>query len=330
MRIEDSLNIAVKKFKKAKILSADLDAEVLLAFALKKPKEYLYAHPETVLTARQDEIYRKLIARRAKHEPVAYLTGHREFFGLDFVVNQNVLIPRPETELMVEEAIKLAKTSPRPLLIDIGTGSGCIPIAIVKNIKIDAVAIDTSSVALKIARQNARKNGLDKKIKFIKGDLLSNLKFKIKNSKFLIITANLPYLPTAEWRGAPPDVKKYEPRLALDGGRDGLKYYRQLLPQIALLAKNIPKTKMICLFEFCPEQKTALKKLALKYFPNAKVEISPSPDKSGESGRAFYETSRLRRQMHQSSSARQKIGGPTDIIIKKDLAKRDRLMLLKV
>jgi release factor glutamine methyltransferase len=329
LTIKKTLKSGILRLKQTKIPSAIPDAEVLLAFTLKKPREYLYAHPEAKITAGQLRLFRKLIARRAEHEPVAYLTGHKEFFGLDFIVNRNVLIPRPETELMVEEILKIIENQGYPsqpplikgrrlqnhspdsrrvlplkkgekslppfttgvgvILIDVGTGSGCIPIAVVKNSDISAIAIDTSSAALKTARQNARRHGvpdslrergrppLTRGLRFLLGDLLEpilkNSKFEIRNSKFIILTANLPYLPTAEWRGAMPDVKKYEPRLALDGGHDGLNYYRKLLPQISTLAKNNPGTKIACLFEFCPEQKTAFKKLALKYFPNAKIEI---------------------------------------------------------
>ena len=305
--VKKALKSAILRLKKAGIESPVLDAEVLLAFAFKKPKEYLYSHPETELTPSQIRLFRKLIARRAKHEPVAYLTGIKEFFGLDFIVNRNVLIPRPETELIVEEVLKIIKEDPLSLpltkgekvLIDIGTGSGCIPIAVVKNSGIPTIAIDTSSAALKIAQKNSKRNGITKNIKFIKNDLLKNWKLEIGNWKLVILTANLPYLPTSEWRAAPMDVKKYEPQNALDGGKDGLKYYRELLPQIKRLSQ-ISQIPIICLFEFCPEEKNALKRLVCKYFPNP----SPPPFLRGRTR--------------------------VTVEIKKDLTKRDRLLILEI
>ncbi|MEK7211020.1 MAG: peptide chain release factor N(5)-glutamine methyltransferase, partial [Patescibacteria group bacterium] len=334
----------------------------LLAFVIKKPKEYLYAHPEAELTPNQQKLFQKLIARRGKHEPVAYLTGHKEFFGLDFIVNHNVLIPRPETELLVEEAIKRIKNyelrikNCRTVLIDIGTGSGCIPIAIVKNSGVRAIAIDMSSAALKIARKNARQYGIldspakifarrklrrgndkeeggnDKRMmRFIKGDLLKNTKYKIQNTKFLIITANLPYLPTSEWHSTMPDVKKYEPRLALDGGPDGLKYYRKLMPQIAALAKKIPKTKIVCLFEFCPEEKTALEKLVHRYFPNPSLEPFTGRFKPLCEGRRLKNPSANPLSLPLLKGEMTGAGRTNAVIeIKKDLAGRDRLMLVQI
>jgi len=327
---KETLKLAILRLQEAGINSAILDAEVLLAFAIKKPKEYLYAHPEAKISHGQLRLFQNLIARRAKHEPVAYLTGHKEFFGLDFVVNHNVLIPRPETELMVEEALKIIKSDPlslshptlariasrkgEKLLIDIGTGSGCIPIAVVKNSGVRAIAIDSSATALTVAKKNAkmhkimdssRKRGatsLSGGLRFLLGDLLKpilNSKFQIPNSQFIVITANLPYLPTDEWRHTPVDVKKYEPREALDGGKDGLKYYWKLLPQIKNLAE-ITRTPIICLFEFCPEQKSELKKLVKECFLNP----SSPPLRKGRIN--------------------------TAVKIKKDLAGRDRLLILQL
>ena len=292
--IEQVFQSAIKKLQN-KTISPHLDAEILLAFILKKPKEYLYINPKIPIDTKMLKKINLSIRRRMKHEPIAYITGHKEFYGLDFLVEQSVLIPRPETELMVEEVLKILKTDPlspplpeeKKLIVDVGTGSGCIPIAIVKNTDVRAIAIDNSDKALKIARINAKRHGVFNKIKFIKSNLLKSYKLKAINYKLLIITANLPYLPTSEWRRAPLDVKKYEPRSALDGGHDGLKYYLELLQQIEVIAR-ITQIPIFCLFEFCPEQKNTLKNLILTTFPTAKMQI------------------------------------------KKDLAKQDRLLILEI
>lgn len=160
--------------------SPALDAEVILSFIIGKSREYLYAHPEKRISKKENDKFKKLINRRKKYEPIAYIIGRREFYGLSFKVNKNVLIPRPETELIIDEALGIARSSDTLTLIDIGTGSGCIPIAITKNLihkyshkYVNQIfGIDISHEALKVAKKNARINGVDKYIKFLQGDLL--------------------------------------------------------------------------------------------------------------------------------------------------------------
>lgn len=262
-----------------------LDAEILLSFALKKPKEFLYAHSEKKLTRTQFGLFKKLIARRAKHEPVAYITGLKEFFGLDFYVSRNVMIPRPETEILVEETIKKIKDQKskiKNLIVDVGTGSGCIIISLAKKIPnylitklpIQFFATEISPSALKVAQKNARRHKAA--ITFLHGNLLEPIIKKIKNQelkiKVLHVTANLPYLTTNQWRRTQPEIKKYEPRLALDGGPDGLKYHRQLLQQIKLLIANY-QLPITLFFEIDPSQVKRITKLIYRYFPAAKIEI---------------------------------------------------------
>lgn len=243
MIIKQTLKLAAAKLSAHGLKLPRLEAEILLSAILKKPREFLLAHGERKLTASQISNFKLKISRRLGGEPVAYLTGHKEFYGLDFIVNKNVLIPRPETELMVEEALKLVTHNSKPCpsgrraitLIDLGTGSGCVAITLTKLTKQKLMAIDISKKALAVAKQNAKLHGVAKNIKFFKGDLLEpllNSKFVIRHSSFVIL-ANLPYLTPSQIKNSPSI--KYEPELALNAGDDGLKYYRKLFKQILKL-----------------------------------------------------------------------------------------------
>lgn len=266
MTIKESLIWATKKLKN---LSPALDAEILLAFTLKKPKEFLYAHSEKTLTTAQFLKFKKFIARRAKHEPIAYIIGHKYFYDLDFFVNKKVLIPRPETEILVENTINKNPTA----IIDVGIGSGAIAVSLahrLPNAKIFATEI--SSAALKVAQKNISHHKVA--VTLLCGNLLKPLlkKSKITNLKSLTIAANLPYLTTNQWKKTPPEIKKYEPRQALDGGTDGLKYYRELLQQLELLITG-RRLSITSFFEIDPYQKKSITKLIKRCFPTAKIEI---------------------------------------------------------
>ena len=276
MTIREAKIIGLKKLKRASGNEAAIDAEILLAHVLKISREELLTHDERRVPAFALAKFNALIARRAKHEPVAYLTGHKEFYGLHFAVNKHTLIPRPETELIVEEALKLigsANHAPRAtshaLIIDVGTGSGAIAVAIAKNAP-DAVVIatDISKAALKLAALNAITNDVGDQIIFERADLLGLKNGRPTIFETAVITANLPYLPTKVWQKAMPDVKKFEPKSALVGGQDGLKYYDELFHQI--VERNI-KAKIIC--EIDPSQKRSFPRLAKRHFPGAAVEI---------------------------------------------------------
>ena len=292
MIIKQALRKTANQLKKNKVENPALEAEILLSYILKKDREFLFTYPEKELTVRQIKNYKELIARRLAGEPIAYLTRQKEFYGLNFFVNKNVLIPRPETELMVEEAVSLIsqisyRKSPH-VIVDVGTGSGCIIITLAKQISdfgfrlpagkagisdFGLFAVDISKSALAVAKKNAKLHKVDKKIKFIHGNLLKpiirNRKSHIANRK-LIILANLPYLTPFQIKSSL--TIKYEPKKALDGGRNGLKYYKELFEQVKRLAKL--KAVPISLFcEIDPGQVKKIKKLAQSELPKAKIQI---------------------------------------------------------
>lgn len=214
MTIKDALLYGTSKLKHIS-KTHKLDTELILAFVLKKSKEFLFAKPEHKLSQTQINHFKRLILGRENHKPIAYIIGHKEFFGLDFFVNQKVLIPRPETEVLVEKTFKfidkLYAIRHMPLaILDLGTGSGCIAVAIAKNIKCPAkiFASDISKDALRIAKKNAMHHRVI--IKFIQSDLLKNI-----TEKPDIITANLPYITPALYRNLEPEITKFEPKRAL-------------------------------------------------------------------------------------------------------------------
>ena len=224
-------------------LSPRLDAELLLAKALEANKTTLVAHPEILLSARQEKIYKTFIGRAGKQEPIAYILGTKEFFGLSFFVDKQVLIPRPETEIITEHALSLAKKLAhygKCSLIDIGTGSGCIIISLAKNLppeKYSFYGIDVSRGALRCARRNARAHGMHTHISFMQSGLLKTaggVKFEKNN----IIVANLPYISNEKYKKLPPHIKRFEPKSSLLSKNHGLAHYKNLLEQM--------KTSKIC------------------------------------------------------------------------------------
>lgn len=239
---------------KDKTESARLDAEILLAYALKKPVTFLLSHDDSAISRLAVYRYTRLIHQRQKGVPVAYLRGFKEFYGLDFVVNKDVLVPRPDTEILVEKAVEYLKNYKlgitnyelnRVLLIDVGTGSGCIPISILKFVPgIEAVAVDISAKALRVACKNAKKHGVLDRITFIRSDLMTALFPSCYEDYDLIVTANLPYVPA----GHPVTRSvEFEPSMAVYAGADGLDLYRRFAAQT--LAFN-PRAIFLELMDF--------------------------------------------------------------------------------
>lgn len=270
MDIKQLLINSNQKLLKTGIKSAYLDGVILLSYILNKPKEFLYSYPEKKLTPNQVLKFNQLITRRTKGEPIAYLINHKEFFGLDFYVNKDVLIPRPETELLVENILNITKNINKKITIaDIGTGSGAIIIALAKNIKlknIEYLATDISLPAIKIAKKNAKK--LQVKIKFYSGDLLK----PIISKNIDIIVSNPPYGDKILWskrKSYKTIGLKYEPHLALYAKDHGLAIYKKLFAQIQKLKHN----PSYFFGEIDESQNKKIVKLAKACFPSAKIEL---------------------------------------------------------
>jgi release factor glutamine methyltransferase len=244
----------------------ELDAQVLLANVLRKPRSWLAAHPESILDRELAAALEASVQRLERGEPLPYVLGEWEFFGLLFDVTPDVLIPRPETELLVERALSwLRKQHGKMNVLDVGTGSGCIAIALAVNVpEIQVVATDISSAALDVARRNAGKHHVADRITFLEADLLPS---PLLPFSFSLILANLPYIPTATLHGLP--IFGREPSLALDGGADGLDIVRRLLAQAP--ARLAPGGMI--LLEIEASQGSAAEALALEVFPQAAVKI---------------------------------------------------------
>lgn len=259
-----------------------LDLEIIISYALQKPREFVLTHPEFNLSFLKKLKIKNLIRRRMRHEPISQIIGTKEFFGLDFKVNKHTLTPRPETELIVEDALQEIESGPISSVVDLGTGSGNIIISIAKNTspqkKIYFFATDISRKALRVAKINAQKNNLRNSITFIEGSLL---KILIKDyeeifhqSDPLIITANLPYLSKDIYNSSPKDVRDYEPKSALYSPEEGLGHYKELLEQIQSLPKVTNfKQKIILYLEISPEQKDIAKKMIQQKIPGAQIEF---------------------------------------------------------
>jgi len=263
------------------------DLEILIANSLDKTREFILTYPEFVIPSLKIENLKLKISRRMRGEPIAHILGHKEFYGLDFIINKHTLVPRPETEQMVELVLSESPAT----IVDIGTGSGCIIISIAHTSKNDAryYATDVSKDALTVAKKNAKLNMVNEKIKFLHGSLLDPF---LKNKKLLtdklVITANLPYLSREIYDAAPVDVKKFEPKSALYSAEQGLQHYRKLLEQLSKLlvtghwspastrGNDRSSTRgglVTVLLEISPEQKTSITKLIKSIFPSAKIEF---------------------------------------------------------
>ena len=224
MTIKELLNQGVIMLKNENIDGPKVKARVLLQYVLKKPREYLIIYDRNEVTPVQRENYIKVIRRLLEGEPLQYIIGRQEFMKLNFLVNKDVLIPRQDTEILVEEVINIAEKIPNPVILDLCTGSGAIAVSLAKYIKNSKIyASDISKNALRLARENAKLNGVLNNIEFIE----SNLFDKIKDLKFDIIVSNPPYIRTDEIKTLNIDVRN-EPKLALDGGRDGLDFYKNI------------------------------------------------------------------------------------------------------
>jgi release factor glutamine methyltransferase len=210
--------------------AAPLEAEVLLRHAAGISREELLARPGSRLRVRASFVYRDLIARRAAAVPVSYLIGRREFFGIELAVDRRVLIPRPETECLVELVVRGLRAHAAPRVVDVGTGSGAIAIAIVRALpRATALATDISETALRLARRNATRSGVASRITWARGPSLRPLARLVGRGGVDAIVSNPPYIPTSEVGNLPREVREHEPVSALDGGPDGIALHREII-----------------------------------------------------------------------------------------------------
>lgn len=267
--VEQSLRHAARQLEESGIATARLDAEVLLAGALGAERIHLYSDPGRRLTPEESSRYGEFIRRRSEGENVAYIRGRKEFYSLAFAVTPAVLIPRPETELLVDLALEALRKSnaPAPRVLDLATGSGCIAISIAKNHPAcRIVASDISRDALAVARHNAEAHGVAGRIEFVESNGVQGL---INRGPFDVIVSNPPYIRTRDIDLLDAGIRRYEPRLALDGGGDGLCFYREAIPQMPrLIAPG-----GIVLFEIGWDQGEEVSELMLTAFPKSAAEV---------------------------------------------------------
>ena len=263
MNALDIINFGTNKLKSKKIVSSRLDSEILLSKILNKNREEVLINLEQEICKKDFSKYKELIIRRSQNEPVAYILQEKEFWSKFFFVSVDTLIPRPETELIVEKLVKIFKEK-KISILDIGTGSGCILISLLSELRNSVgVGIDISKKALVIAKKNSEKHSMQNKIKFLNKSLESKF-----YQKFDLIVSNPPYIRRNEIKNLKEDIKRYEPLIALDGGNDGL----DLIKKVIYKAKYILKVKGTLALEIGNEQFKKVSEILLKN--NYKIEYN--------------------------------------------------------
>jgi release factor glutamine methyltransferase len=226
--IAENIQAATQVLQENGIRDARREANSLLAFALEKENAFLIAHSEYQLSNTEETRFNELLKRRASREPLQYITGRQEFFGLDFEVSPGVLIPRPETESIVENAVEILRKIENPRFCEIGVGSGCISISILHKLKTaHAFAGDVSEKAIRIAQRNAEKHHVSERLDLKTSDLFG----AFQNEKFDLIVSNPPYISSADFEALQPEVRNFEPRDALTDGQNGLSVIEQIIIQ---------------------------------------------------------------------------------------------------
>ncbi|HEY5885545.1 MAG TPA: peptide chain release factor N(5)-glutamine methyltransferase [Pyrinomonadaceae bacterium] len=214
------------KLRKAGVAEARREAGSLLAFLLDKDRTFMLAHAEDAISAEQEMLFEEFLEARAQGEPAQYITGRQDFYGLEFEVTPDVLIPRPETELLVETALRLVEGKEKISFCDVGTGSGCISVALLKQLPLaNGVAVDLSAPALEIAKRNAARHSVTDRIEFVLSDCFQS----VPQQTFDLIVSNPPYIRDDALPTLQREVRDFEPRIALTSGADGLEVIRRLL-----------------------------------------------------------------------------------------------------
>jgi release factor glutamine methyltransferase len=236
VQLKQTLTAAITRLTAEHVPSPRMNAELLLMFTLNCDRAYLYAHPERDLSFDEQARYDAVLAERARGVPAQYITGHQEFWGMDLIVTPAVLIPRPETEHVIEAVLDRVGRAPRPAswprIADIGTGSGCIALALAKELpQAEIYATDISAAALEVARTNAARHQLESRIHFREADLLKGLEPGFEDNSFDFIVSNPPYVGESEVDEVQLEVRKFEPRGAVFAGHTGLEVIARLIPQ---------------------------------------------------------------------------------------------------
>jgi len=255
--IAESILAAAQTLRRAGVSEARRDAGSLLEYVIDRDRTFIITHAEHLISTEQLERFRECVSRRAKGEPLQYITGRQAFYGLDFEVTKDVLIPRPETELLVEAALRLiCDAEAAPFICDIGTGSGCIAIALLhERPSAHALATDVSEAAIRVAQRNAARHSVSERIVFIVSDCLSSL--RTDETRFDFVVSNPPYVNGWALEGLQREVRDHEPRVALTPGTDGLSIIRRLLSE----STNVLKTGGYLMIEIGYDQGAAVDSL---------------------------------------------------------------------
>jgi release factor glutamine methyltransferase len=256
MNLETAIKNGYKKLKKNNIKSALIDSEILLSEAIKKSREFVILNQDQYITIKEYDYFEKMVNQRSQGKPVAYLIGKKDFWKYEFDVNEKVLIPRPDTEIIVEQVLKIYKKRIKINFLDIGVGSGCILLSILKERKdFKATGIDVSAQALKVCKINANKLNVQKRVKLFKSDI-----DKFFKGKYDLILSNPPYIKYLDLKYLEKDVIDFEPKLALDGGLDGISEIRKIIEKSSELIKKNGKL----IIEIAYNQKEEVKQLLKK------------------------------------------------------------------
>ncbi|HEY4756483.1 MAG TPA: peptide chain release factor N(5)-glutamine methyltransferase [Ignavibacteriaceae bacterium] len=258
LTVLEALNGASDYLQNKGIKSSRLNAELLLSHILNCKRLELYLSFDRPLQKSEIDSYRELLKRRSTFEPLQYIIGKVEFYGLEFEVNQSVLIPRPETELLVEAVIESVAKDENINILDIGSGSGNISIALAKNIpSCTVVGIDISEEAIETSTRNAKLNGVESQLMFVKKNILNGI--EINENSFDVVVSNPPYVSVADFVNLDPELRLYEPQIALTDESDGLSFYRN----ISVLSRSLLKNNGKLFFEIGAGQSDAVKKILI-------------------------------------------------------------------
>jgi release factor glutamine methyltransferase len=256
MNLQIIINSAYQDLKKSNIKSALIDSEILLSQAINKSREFIILNSNYNVSEKEYWYFKEMVNQRLRGKPIAYITGKKFFWKDEFIINEKVLIPRPDTEIIVEQVLKIFKNKTKINFLDIGIGSGCILLSILKERKdFRATGIDISNHALKVCKINAYKLGVKNRIKLFKSDI-----DKFNKEKYDLIISNPPYIKNLDLTYLEKDIAKFEPKIALDGGLDGISEIRKLIKKSSELIKNNGKL----IIEIGYDQKDEVKQLLRK------------------------------------------------------------------